>query len=214
MESPARFSSHSLMWPSNGAQKKDTEQTQLALGLRACSRHDERRYALRLLNALLGENMSSRLFQIIREDHGLAYSVYSSPSFFEDAGDFVISAGLDTKNVTKTLRLVFRELKRLTERPPSVTELCRARDYVIGQMELSQESTESQMNWVGEQLLGYGCIFSPGQIKQKLHRVSPAEIRATARALFRPERLNLALVSPLKKAGPLKALLRSHAGFN
>ena len=97
---------------------KKTEQTQLALGIRTCSRHDERRYALRLLNTILGENMSSRLFQVIREDHGLAYSIYSQPSFFADVGDLVISAGLDTENLPKTLKLIMRELKRLTEKPP------------------------------------------------------------------------------------------------
>ena len=83
---------------------KETEQTQIALGIRACSRHDERRFALRLLNAVLGENMSSRLFQTVREDHGLAYSIYSGNSFFDDAGDLVISAGLDLDNLEKTLQ--------------------------------------------------------------------------------------------------------------
>ena len=62
---------------------------------------DQRRYALRLLNTILGENMSSRLFQVVREDRGLAYSIYSTPSFFDDAGDLVISAGLDTDNLTE-----------------------------------------------------------------------------------------------------------------
>src|SRR5205085_4336663 len=84
---------------------KKTEQTQIALGIRTCSRRDERRYALRLLNTILGENMSSRLFQVVREDRGLAYSIYSSPSFFADAGDLVISAGLDTDNLHQTLKL-------------------------------------------------------------------------------------------------------------
>jgi predicted Zn-dependent peptidase len=193
---------------------KDTEQTQMALGFRAFSRHDDRRYALRLLNALLGENMSSRLFQIIREDNGLAYSIYSSPSFFDDAGDFVISAGLDTQKLTKTLKLVFCELRRIAQQPPSAAELRRSRDYVAGQMELSQEHTESQMNWVGEQLLGYGKTSTPNQIKAKLHRVTPTDIRATARALFRPDRLNLALVSPLKNTAALSKILRTEARFN
>ena len=87
---------------------KPTEQTQIALGIRTCSRHDERRYPLRLLNTLLGENMSSRLFQVVREDRGLAYSIYSTPSFFADIGDLVISAGLDTDNLPETLRLIIR----------------------------------------------------------------------------------------------------------
>ena len=114
---------------------RKVEQTQLALGIHTCSRHDDRRYALRLLNAILGENMSSRLFQIIREDRGLAYSIYSTPSFYADTGDLVISAGLDTENVPQTLRLIQRELRRCTESLPGAAELRRARDYAIGQME-------------------------------------------------------------------------------
>jgi predicted Zn-dependent peptidase len=188
---------------------KDTEQTQLALGIRTCSRHDARRYALRLLNTILGENMSSRLFQIIREDRGLAYSIYSTPSFFEDTGDLVISAGLDTDNLQKTLRLILRELRRLAEKPPSVAELRRARDYVLGQINLGQESTENQMNWIGEQLISYGRIFSPNEVKRRLHQVTPAEIRMAARDFFRPERFNLALVSHLRSAKNLTKTLAS-----
>jgi predicted Zn-dependent peptidase len=176
---------------------KQTEQTQIALGIRTCSRQDERRYALRLLNAILGENMSSRLFQVVREDRGLAYSIYSTPSFFSDAGDLVISAGLDTDNVTKVLRLVLRELRRMREAAPSAAELRRARDYVVGQMDLSLESTENQMNWLGEQLLGYGKVQRPAQIKRRLSEVTAGEIRAIAGDFLSPERFNLTLVSPL-----------------
>jgi predicted Zn-dependent peptidase len=186
---------------------KKTEQTQMAVGIRTCSRHDEQRYALRLLNTILGENMSSRLFQIIREDRGLAYSIYSTPSFFQDTGDLVISAGLDTDNLEKTLQLTLRELRRFRDVQPRAAELRRARDYVIGQIDLGLESTDNQMNWIGEQCLGYGRIISPEQIKRRLLAVSPAEIRAVARDFFRPERLNLALVSPLKSDGRLKQML-------
>jgi predicted Zn-dependent peptidase len=187
---------------------KKTEQTQIALGIRTCSRHDARRYALRLLNTILGENMSSRLFQVVREDRGLAYSIYSTPSFFGDAGDLVISAGLDTGNLAKTLRLIVRELRRVREAAPSAAELRRAQDYVIGQTDLSLESTDNQMNWVGEQLLGYGRIFRPAEVKRRLREVTAGEIRAVARDFFRPERLNLALVSPLKAADRLGGLLK------
>jgi predicted Zn-dependent peptidase len=89
---------------------KKTEQTQIALGVRACSRHQEQRFALRLLNAVLGENMSSRLFQTVREEKGLAYSIYSGNSFFDDTGDLVISAGLDLGNLEKTLKIILREI--------------------------------------------------------------------------------------------------------
>ncbi len=187
---------------------KKTEQTQIALGIRTCSRHDERRYALRLLNAILGENMSSRLFQSVREDRGLAYSIYSTPSFFSDTGDLVISAGIDLDNLPKTLRLILRELRRLSQTRPTAGELRRARDYAIGQLALSLESTDNQMNWLGEQLLGYGRIFQPSEIERQLGKVTPAQIRSVARDFFREERLNLAVVSPLQKKEELEALLR------
>jgi predicted Zn-dependent peptidase len=186
---------------------KKTEQTQIALGIRTCSRHDHRRYALRLLNTILGENMSSRLFQVVREDRGLAYSIYSTPSFFEDTGDLVISAGLDTDNLRQTLRLILRELRRLTKSLPGAAELRRARDYVIGQIDLGSESTDNQMNWLGEQILGYGRVFTPSEIKRQLRQVTAADIRAVAREFFRPERLNMALVSPLKSEKGLREIL-------
>src|SRR5881394_3189833 len=187
---------------------KKTEQTQLALGLRTCSRHDERRFALRLLNTILGENMSSRLFQVVREDRGLAYNIYSSLSFFDDTGDLVISAGLDTENVASTLSLIQRELRRLTITPPSASELRRARDYVIGQIDLSLENTESLMMWLGEQLLGYGEVIAPAEVKRRLSQVTAREIRAVARDFFRGERSSLALVSPLKSDRGLTKALR------
>jgi predicted Zn-dependent peptidase len=142
--------------------------------------------------------MSSRLFQIIREDHGLAYSIYSSPSFFADTGDFVISAGLDTDNLEKTLKLIVRELRRICDRAPSPAETRRAQEYLVGQIDLGAESTESQMNNIGEQLLGYGRVMTPVQIKRRLIQTTPAQICCAARDFFRPERLNLALVTPLK----------------
>lgn len=186
---------------------KDTAQTQLALGIRACSRHDERRYALRLLNTLLGENMSSRLFQVVREDHGLAYSISSSLSLFDDVGALTISAGLDTDKLPQALKLIRRELRRFTETPPTARELRAARDYLIGQIDLSLESTENQMMWLGDQLIGYGRIIPPSQIKERLVEVQPAQIRHAAREFLRPERMSLALVSPLKSEKGLAKLL-------
>jgi predicted Zn-dependent peptidase len=185
-----------------------TEQAQLALAFRTCSRHDDRRFAVRLLNALLGENMSSRLFQIIREDRGLAYNIYSTPSFYADAGDLVISAGLDTEQVPQVVKLIMAELRRITARPPASAELRRARDFAIGQMDLTLEGTENMMNFVGEQVLGYGRITPPGKTKERLARVTAADIAGVARDFFRSDRLNLALVSPLKYPAALARLLR------
>ncbi len=186
---------------------KDVSQTQLILGIRACSRHDERRHALRILNVILGENMSSRLFQELREERGLAYQVASSVSFFHDAGTLDISMGLDTDNVPSALRLTVRELKRLAASAPPAVEVGRARDYVLGQIALSLENTESQMNFIGEQWLGAGRLVHPEEIKKRLAAVTPAEVRAAARDFFRPERYNLALVSPLRNPARLKAAL-------
>ena len=186
---------------------KDVEQTQIALGIRTCSRHDERRYALRLLNVMLGENMSSRLFQTIREDNGLAYSICSSLSMFDDVGSLHISAGLETDKLEKTLKLIMTELAVLTTQLPSVAELRRARDYIFGQLDLSLENTENQMTWMGEQYLGYGKVVSPEEVKRNLAEVTPRHIRNVARDFFRPERISLALVSPLKQAKAVEPVL-------
>ena len=186
---------------------KETAQTQIALGLRLCSRHDESRYAVRVLNAVLGENMSSRLFQVLREDHGLAYSIHSSLSFFDDTGALVISAGLEGDKLRQALRLIRQELRRCVATPPTARELREARDYLIGQFDLSLEGTENQMMWVGEQWLAYGKIDSAAEVKRRLHEVTAAQVRQVAREFFRPERVSLAVVSPLKSNRGLGALL-------
>src|SRR5262249_22038793 len=153
---------------------------------------------------ILGENMSSRLFQVIREDRGLAYSVYSTLSFFADIGDLVISVGLDTVNVSKALSLIIKELGKLKEFAVGSAELRRVRDYAIGQIDLGSESIEIQMNWVGEQLLGYGSILLLSQIKKRLARVTAREIQSVATDFLRPERFNVALVSPMKNEGEVQ----------
>lgn len=186
---------------------KDTSQLQLALGIRTCSRHDERRYALRVLNTILGDNMSSRLFQVLREEHGLAYSVHSGLVSFDDVGALTISAGIDTDKLCQAMKLVMRELRRCVDDLPSAAEIRRARDYLIGQLDLSLEGTESQMNWVGEQLLGYGRIIPPAETKQRIAEVRPAAVRAVAREFFRPGRMSLAVVSPLKSGRGLVEML-------
>jgi predicted Zn-dependent peptidase len=187
---------------------KATAQMQLALGIRACSRHDERRFPLRLLNTMLGENMSSRLFQVLREDHGLAYSIHSGLSFFDEVGSLTICAGLDTDKLPQALKLIMRELRRCAEKAPSAGEMRRARDYLIGQLDLGLESTENQMTWLGEQLLAYGKVISPAETKRRLGDVTPSQVRAVAREFFRPERMNLAVVSPLTEQRDLADLLR------
>lgn len=193
--------------PSVLLKTQKTEQTQIALGIKTCSRHDERRFALRVLNAVLGENMSSRLFQTVREDQGLAYSIYSATSFFDDVGDLVISAGVDLDKLEKTLKIILREMHRLTVDLVPAAELRRAHDYVTGQIDLNLENSENQMMWIGEHLLGYGKVLSPEWTKRRLSEVSAAQVRMAARDFFTPDRFNLALISPLKKADGLDKTL-------
>lgn len=188
---------------------KKTEQTQIALGIRVCSRHDERRFALKLLSVILGENMSSRLFQVVREDRGLAYSIASSLVYFDDVGTLVIAAGVETEKLHEALKLIIAELAKCTSALAGAGELRRARDYVIGQMDLSLENTENQMMWIGEQLLGYGRIIPPATIKDELLKVTPAMMRSVARDFFRPDHISLALVSPLTRPKGLDAILKS-----
>lgn len=188
--------------------RRDTEQAHLDLGIRVCSRHDRRRFALRLLNTMLGENMSSRLFQIIREDRGLAYSIESSTSLYADTGLLVISAGLDPSNLNPVLKLVMAELRRSAKEAPGRSELRRAKDYVLGQIDLNLEATEQQMIWLGEQLLGHGRATAPDGMKRALAAVTAAEVQSAARDFFRPDRLNLALVSPHSSNRELQRLLK------
>ena len=176
--------------------QKNIEQSHLALAVRGYSRHDERRYALKLLSVLLGENMSSRLFQVIREQHGLAYSIQSSTSFFADTGAFVVSAGLDSRRLPKALRLILRELGRVAERAPTARELRQAKDYAIGQMRLSLESTANQMMWCGEHLLAYGFIETPEEVERRVEAVSADALRQVAADVFRDHRLNASVITP------------------
>ena len=100
------------------------------------------------------------------------------------------------------------EMRRLVAQPLSKVELRRAQDYLIGQMELQLESTENQMNWVGESLFGHGKIVPPAEARDRIAAVTASEVRAVARDFFRPERLTLALVSTLEKSAGLEKLLR------
>jgi predicted Zn-dependent peptidase len=186
---------------------RNCEQSHLAIGLRGYSRHDSRRYALKLLSVILGENMSSRLFQIIRERHGLAYSIQSSTSYFADTGALLVSAGLDTKRLPRALELILVEMRKLARQEPSAIELRRAKDYATGQMRLGLESTANRMMWLGEHLLGYGRIPAPEEVESKIAEVTAEEIQAAATDLFRDQRLNAAVITPGKEEGIVSSLL-------
>ena len=179
--------------------RRSSEQVQLAIGIKTNSRHDSNQYALRVLNTILGENMSSRLFQSLREDHGLAYSIYSSLGFFNDAGLMTIAAGIEATNIPRSLKLIQQILEELCQKPPSVKEIHQARDYLIGQLELHLENTENHMIWLGEHVLGFGRPPIQNQFQNRLQCVTPNAVWTTAQKTFQPQHMNLAAVGPVAK---------------
>lgn len=186
---------------------RPVQQANLAIGLRTVSRRDPRRYMLKLLSIILGENMSSRLFQTVREKHGLAYSVHSSTQHFNDAGALYVQAGLDPENLGKAAALIARELARLKERTVSAAELRRAKDYAIGQMKLAMESTSNQMMWMGESMMGINRILDPAEVERALRAVTVDEVGRMAEETFRPGCMEAVCVGPgLEPAGLEEAL--------
>ncbi|MCF7669552.1 MAG: insulinase family protein [Verrucomicrobia bacterium] len=176
---------------------RDIEQTQLAIGFVTCSCHDKRRYAVRILNAILGENMSSRLFQALRENHGLTYNITSYNTHFEDTGMLAITAGLDPEQLIPVLDIIRGEILRLAQTPPGRGELKRARDYLLGQLAMSLENTTQHMMWNSENLLLYGRPVHALEIAEGLMDVKPRHVRAVAREFLTPERSSLSLVGPV-----------------
>ncbi len=182
-------------------QSKDIEQAHLALGFRLFGHNDRRRYQLRILNAALGENMSSRLFQTVREKHGLAYSIHSTFCLFDDSGALLISAGLDRKRTGKAAQLIVGELKKMREKPMGAAELKRAKDYVIGTLRLGLESTTHQMMWLGDNIISYGRFVSPEETIEALSRVTAADVRKLAGEFIESRRATLAMIHPELPAG-------------
>ena len=176
--------------------KEEIEQTHLALGFHTFGRRDERRYALRLLSVILGENMSSRLFQRLRERHGICYSVQTSVVSLEDAGALTLFAGLEPAKLEKALRLIMEELDRIAARAPRRSELRKAQDYLIGQTLMGLESTSNQMTWAGESLLSYGRIVDPKEAEERFLAVTPEQVREVAETCLRRSRLGVAVAGP------------------
>lgn len=189
--------------------RREIEQVHAAIGFRGFGRNDSRRFALRMLNSILGENMSSRLFQVVREKHGLAYAVQSSYQLFDETGALVISAGLDRARAADALRLIAREVARMRAKPVTRGELQRARDYLQGQFRLGLEGTNSQMQWIGDTLNNYGRFVKPDEILGRLMAVTQEEMRQVAAELFTPQRLTLSLVVPEKDPEAEKQWLRT-----
>ncbi|MEP6671980.1 MAG: pitrilysin family protein [Chthoniobacter sp.] len=186
---------------------QETEQTHLAMGFHAFGRTDERRYALKLLSVILGENMSSRLFQKLRERHGFCYSVQTSMVTLADTGAIQVYAGLDAGNLEKAVKMILRELENICHKAPIRTELKKAQDYTIGQTFMGLESTSNQIMWMGESLLGYGKVLDPSEVERKILAVTPQDIQRVACHCLNRVRLGVAIVGPLKDEEKIKGWL-------
>ena len=188
---------------------RETQQTQLALSFRAPGALDPRRHALNLLHILLGGNMSSRLFQELRERRGLCYSVSTAVSAHSDCGALEISLGLDGEKVEKALALILGECARIAAKGPSRSELRRACDYSIGTSRMALERASTQNYRLGTALLTHGRIMPPEQVYERMARVTCEEVRQVAAKVFSGRSLCLAMVGPGPSRERLLELVRS-----
>ncbi|MFD7645426.1 M16 family metallopeptidase [Kitasatospora sp. NPDC059795] len=188
---------------------RPTEQAHLVLGVPGIPRHDERRWALGVLNAALGGGMSSRLFQEVREKRGLAYSVYSYSSSYADTGLFGIYAGCQPKRVEEVLKICREELARVVEEGITEEELSRAIGQISGSTVLGMEDTGSLMNRIGKAELSYGHHLSVDEMLRKMAEVTLEDVHAVARDVLGAQRPSLALIGPIndRRAAKLADLL-------
>lgn len=177
--------------------KKSLEQVQVCLGVEAPPVNDKDRYAVYMLNTMLGGGMSSRLFQTIREDRGLAYSIYSETSPFRDTGSLCVYAGTSVDKTRDVLELTLRELRRLKEETVSVAELKRAKDQLKSNIVIGLESSGSRMANLARQQMYFGRFFDVDEITAELEAVTPDDVQALAQRMFRPEALALTLLGNL-----------------
>jgi predicted Zn-dependent peptidase len=177
--------------------KKSLEQVQFCLGVPAPPVTDARRYGVYLLNTMLGGGMSSRLFQTIREDQGLAYSIYSEMNPFRDTGSICIYAGTSVDKTQKVLQLTLKELRRLKEEVVSDVELKRAKDQLKSNMVIGLESSGSRMTNLARQQMYFGRFFGVDEMMEEIDAVTTANVQELAQQLFQPEMMALTLLGNL-----------------
>jgi len=176
--------------------RKDIGQVHAVAGFRTFGRHDDRRFAMRVLNGILGENMSSRLFQTVREKNGLCYSIQSSYQLFQETGMFTISGGFDASRAEAALKLTSKEVRRIIETKVTAAELRRAKDYLQGTFRLGLEGVEHQMLMLGSSILNYGRLIKPEETLIGIRKVTAEDVQHVAETVFTPDRLTLSLVVP------------------
>lgn len=177
-------------------QRKDTEQVHVCLGGVGLDRHDDRRFAARVLDAIFGGLSSSRLFQAVREERGLAYSVFSFTGAFSDSGQVGLYVGTRPDNLEQALGVVGEELRRLRSEPADADELERAKENVKARIVLGLESSAARMNRLGGSTLFGLPLLEPEELMERIDAVTLEDLEALAAELWAPERLSAAGIGP------------------
>ncbi|MDQ6805214.1 MAG: insulinase family protein, partial [Actinomycetota bacterium] len=201
---PDARSNGTLGWPPAPAdtprrirfEHKDTEQYHVCVGGTGISRHDDRRFALRVLDTIFGGTSSSRLFQEVRERRGLAYAVYSFIGHFQDSGQVGIYVGTRADNLAEAASVIGAELVRLQEDPATPEELTRAKENLKGRVLLSLESTGARMNRLGSEVLANSPLLSLDALVARIDAVELDDLRALATELWSADRLSAAGIGP------------------
>src|SRR5271167_2528874 len=177
--------------------KKSLEQVQLCLGVPAPPVADESRYITLVLNTLLGGGMSSRLFQTIREERGLAYAIYSDLNPYSDTGSLCVYAGTSADRAVQVIDLVMAEFSRLKREQLPEDELRRAKDQLKGNLLLSLESSMSRMSNLARQQMYFNYFFGQQEILDKVEQVTSEQVMAMANTLFQPDLVAVTLLGRL-----------------
>jgi predicted Zn-dependent peptidase len=188
--------------------RRDTTQAQLIVGVPALERDHPDAWILAVLNAILGDGMSSRLFLQVREAQGLAYDVSSGLVDYADAGSMEVSAGVDPERLPAALDAVLVELARLRDEPVPEDELAKTKAYLSGGLELRMEETRHLASWVGGQEALHDRVLDLDEALAHVASVSAADIQRLAGELFRDDGLRLAVVAPARHLRGLERRLR------
>ena len=188
---------HSQSAPQLRSDYRSTEQAHLSIAMPGLPMVHPDRYALDLLNVILGEGMSSRLFIEVRENRGLAYDVHSDVTHFRDCGAILISAGVDPKRIYTAVDTILAEVGRLREGVPE-QELEKAKRLSAGRLTLRMEDTRVVAGWMGAQELLIGEILEPDEVVRRVDRVSSGDVRRVANDLIVTSGLNMAVVGPCR----------------
>jgi predicted Zn-dependent peptidase len=187
--------------------KRSTNQAQLCLGVPALPRDHPDSWTLALLNAVLGDGMSSRLFLSVREELGLAYDVSSGLVEYADAGALEISAGVDPDGLPDAIEAILAELIRLRDELVPPPELEKARRYLAGGLELRMDDTRHVASWIGGQEALHDRVLTLDEALAAIESVDAASIQRLAGELFRDDALRLAAVAPARHLRGLEARL-------